>query len=450
MPKFDFDYFVVGGGSGGMRSARVAADHGARVGIAERGHWGGTCVNAGCVPKKILAIAAHFATDMREAAGFGWDEVSPKHDWQRLIKRKDQEVGRLNAIYRRMLEERGCTLFEQHATLLDAHTLCMGERRVTADKILLAVGGWPILDGAPGVEEHASTSNDVFGLPEMPSSLLIVGGGYVGVEFASIFHGLGAHVTVACRSDFLLRGFDEDLGRHLAAQMRASGIDVRLQTQVLGIAKRGGRLAAALSDGDTLSADCAIYAIGRRPNTGSLGLEAAGVACDEEGAIVVDASYRTNLPNVFAVGDVTEGPNLTPTAIAEGHLVADLLFGDTSRVPRYRNVPTAVFSDPPIGAVGLSELSARKQSGNVDVFRREFRPLRHAMSGRSQTTLQKLVVDRATGRLLGCHMIGMDAPEIIQGFAVAMNCGATKEQLDRTIGVHPTSAEEFVSMSPSR
>lgn len=446
MAPFDFDYFVVGGGSGGVRSARVAARHGARVGIAERRHWGGTCVNVGCVPKKLFTIAAHFATDFREAAAFGWDAAPPAHRWERLIAGKDREIARLQDVYRHLLLDSGCTLFEAHARLLDAHTLEVDGRRVTADKILLAVGGWPLLPDTPGVREFAITSNEVFDLPAMPRSIVLVGGGYIGAEFASVFAGLGARASLVCRSDALLRGFDADLGAHLARELGRAGVDVRLETDVTRIDRGPDGLVLFLSTGDAIVADRVVYAVGRVPHVAELGLDAAGLSTDAEGAIIVDAAYRTSAPNIFAVGDVTNHTNLTPAAVAEGEAVAEALFGDAASRGGLRHVPTAVFSDPPVASVGLSEADARQLFPSVEVYRKEFRPLRHAITGRPQSTLQKLVVDRDSDRVLGVHMVGSDAPEIIQGFTLALNCGATKALFDATLGVHPTSAEEFVSM----
>ena len=446
MTNFDFDYFVIGGGSGGVRSARIAAVHGARVGIAEERYWGGTCVNVGCVPKKLMTTAAHFSSDFKDATGFGWTLPAARHDWSTLVERKDVEISRLNAAYRGMLTEAGCTLFDARAAFLDEHTLKVGSSTVTADKILVAVGAWPVLPDDPGVREYAFTSNDVFHLEKMPSRVLIVGGGYIGMEFAGIFRGLGAEVTSVCRNEMLLRGFDPDLGAHLAQEMRKKDITVHLGTDVLRIEKVGDHLVGTIAGHGTVDVDCVMYATGRRPNTPKLGLDAAGVVCDENLAIVVDDFYRTNVPNIYAIGDVTERLSLTPTAIAEGHALADTLFGNLPRVPSYDNVPSAVFSDPPIGAVGLSEDVARSRYAKVDIYKTTFRPLRHAVSGRSERTFMKLVVDAETDKVLGCHMIGLDAPEIIQGFAVALNCGATKAQFDATIGLHPTSAEEFVTM----
>lgn len=446
MTDYDFDYFVIGGGSGGVRSARIAAQHGARVGIAEERYWGGTCVNVGCVPKKLLAMAAHFSADFEDAAGFGWTVPEASHDWATLIARKDAEIGRLNGIYRNLLTGAGATMFDARAVLVDAHTIDVGGRRVTADRILVATGGWPALPDRPGVREHAFTSNEAFHLERMPKRVVIVGGGYIAVEFAGIFRGLGAEVTLVVRGDLPLRGFDQDLRAHLATEMGKAGVALRLGTEVEGIAKISDGLAVTLSNGEVIAADGVMYATGRKPNTTGLGLDTVGVTLDADGAIVVDEHYRTSVPNIYALGDVTDRLNLTPVAIAEGHALADTLFGGRPRVPSYENVPTAVFSNPPIGTVGLTEAAARERYGEVDIYRSVFRPMRHTLSGRDERTLMKLVVDPATDRVLGCHMVGADGPEIVQGLAIALVCGATKAQFDATIGIHPTAAEEFVTM----
>ena len=447
MASYDFDYFVIGGGSAGLRSARVAAGHGARVGIAEQRYWGGTCVNVGCVPKKLMAIGAHFSADFADSAGFGWTASRAVHDWATLISGKDIEVKRLNDFSRSLLTGAGCTTFDSRASLVDPHTIEVGGRRVTADRVLIATGGRPVRPNRPGVEEYAFTSDEVFSLKQMPRRILIVGGGYISMEFAGIFHGLGAEVTVVCRSAMVLNGFDDDVRTHLAKEMIRDDLTLHLKTDVDRVAKVGNHFAVSLSDGRTIAADGVMYATGRKPNTASIGAAAAGIALDADGGIIVDGRYTTNIPNIYALGDVTDRINLTPVAIAEGHALADTLFGGEGYSLSYENVPTAVFSSPPIGTVGLTEAEARDRHGVVDVYRSNFRPLRHTLSGNPSRTLVKLVVDRSTDRMLGCHMVGMDAPEIIQGFAVALNCGATKKQFDATIGLHPTAAEEFVTMS---
>ncbi len=442
----DFDYFVIGAGSGGVRSARIAAQHGARVGIAEERFYGGTCVNVGCVPKKLMAIGAHFAADVEDAAGFGWRIGRPEHDWATLIRNKDAEIERLNGIYRRLLDAAGVTRFDARARFIDAHTLDVGGQRVTADHVLIATGGSPELLDHPGAREFGMTSDDVFRLETMPRRIAIVGGGYIGLEFAGIFHGYGAEVTLIHRGEAVLRGFDEEIRTHVGQQMERQGIRMRLSVDVASVDRGADGLAIALSDGSWITADAILYATGRRPNVAGLGLEAAGVATDRLGAVVTDEHFETSAPGVYAVGDVRHRLNLTPVAIAEGHALADRLFGGRERAMRFDLVPTAVFSDPPVGTVGLTEEEARRRGLAVDIYRSTFRPMRHTLSGRDAWTLMKLVVDSETDRVLGLHMAGEDAPEIVQGFAVALVAGATKAQFDATVGIHPTAAEEFVTM----
>ncbi len=446
MPSYDFNFFVIGAGSGGVRAARIAAGHGARVGIAEEQYLGGTCVNVGCVPKKLLVYAAHFSHDFGDAAGFGWMVGDHAHHWPTLIANKDKEIARLNGVYRHLLEGAGCTLFEARATLLDPHTIAVDGRRMTAETVLIATGGRPVVPDTPGVAEHAITSNDAFYLEKLPRRVVIVGGGYISVEFAGIFNGLGAEVVQLYRGALFLRGFDDDVREVLAEEMARSGIDLRFRTEVESVQKTADGLLVNLTDESVVEADAVMYATGRRPNTHGLGLEAAGVALDEHGAVRIDEHYRTNVPNIYAIGDVTNRIQLTPVALAEGHALADTLFGNRPRGVGYDNIPTAVFSTPPIGTVGLSEAEARRQHGAIDVYRSSFRPMKHTLSGRDERSMMKLVVDRASQRVLGCHMVGPDAPEIVQGLAIALNCGATKQDFDRTIGIHPTAAEEFVTM----
>lgn len=446
MAGYDFDYFVIGAGSGGVRSARIAAQHGAKVGIAEEQYLGGTCVNVGCVPKKLLVYAAHYGHDFHDAAGFGWTVPPARHDWATLIANKNTEIERLNGIYRRLLEGAGATLFESRAMLLDPHTIKVGDQTVTAERILLATGGRPVLPDEPGAKEYGITSEDAFYLPEMPKRVIVAGGGYIAVEFAGIFHGLGAQVTQLYRGSMFLRGFDGDVRETLAEEMAKSGVDLRFHTIITRIGKSHDCLMVELSDGAILEADAVLYAIGRTPNTQGLGLEAAGVATDAKGAITVDESYRTSVEHIYALGDVTDRVQLTPVAIAEGHWLADTLFGPgRDQGVNYANIPTAVFSTPPIGTVGLTEEQARAH-GPVDIFTSGFRPMKHTLTGRQERSLMKLVVDRPTQKVLGAHMVGPDAGEILQGLAIAINAGATKADFDRTIGIHPTAAEEFVTM----
>jgi glutathione reductase (NADPH) len=447
MSNFDFDFFVIGAGSGGVRASRIAATHGARVGVAEDRYLGGTCVNVGCVPKKLLAIGAHVRDELADARGYGWSVPPATHDWRTLIANKDAEIRRLNDVYRGVLERAGVKLFEAHASFLDPHTLKVGKDRVTARHILIASGSWPMVPPLPGAE-LGFTSNEAFHLPELPRRVLIVGGGYVAVEFAAIFHGLGSRVTQIHRGTSFLGSFDADLGTFLAAQMIHDGIDLRFHTIPEKLERTAsGCIRVHLNDGPPLEVDGVLWATGRRPRLDGLNIEASGVQVDVTGSIPIDHDHRTNVPHIFAIGDVIERYALTPVAIAQGHALADLLFGNHPRTIDYDNVPTAIFSTPPIATVGLSEAVAfERLAGGIDVYKSEFRPLRHTLTGRQRRTLMKLVVDRATDRVLGVHMVGEDAPEILQGFAVALNAGATKADFDRTIGIHPTAAEEFVTM----
>lgn len=444
---FDYDYFVIGAGSGGVRSARIAAQHGARVAIAEERYFGGTCVNVGCVPKKLLAYASHFAEDFSDAAGFGWTVGETSHDWSRLIANKDTEIDRLNGIYQRLLEGAGVTIYEARAVLEDAHTIRVGDQTVTADKILVATGGWPNLPDEPGVKEHAITSNEIFHLDKMPKRVVIAGGGYIAVEFASILNGLGADVCLLYRGELFLRGFDYDVRSTVAEEMAKHGVDLRFHTIISRVSKSHDCLIVELSDGSMVEVDAVLMAIGRTPNTAGLGLEKAVVKLADNGAIIVDDDYRTSADNIYALGDVIDRVPLTPVAIAEGHALADTLFGGfDDRSVDYRNIATAVFCRPEIGTVGLNEDEARRKHVAVDIYRTSFRPMKHTLSGRDARSLMKLVVDRESQRVVGCHVVGDDAAEMVQSVAVAINCGATKRDFDRTIGIHPTSAEELVTM----
>jgi glutathione reductase (NADPH) len=450
--EYDYDLFVIGAGSGGVRAARVAAGFGARVAIAESDRPGGTCVIRGCVPKKLLVYAARFREDLEDAAAYGWD-AQATFSWPTLIANKDREIARLEGIYRALLESAGVTLIAGRATLADRHTVQVGQRRCTAAHILIATGGRPVLPVIPG-NEHAITSDEAFQLPELPSRVLIVGGGFIAVEFAGIFHGLGAEVTLAYRGEQILRGFDDDVRRHLHDELVRKGIDVRLHCQLAGIERRaGGSLVAALTtsgQAGRLEVDAVMFATGRVPATSGLGLEAAGVALDAQGAVSVDEYSTTNVPGIHAVGDVTNRLALTPVAIREGAALATTLFGGRRVAVDHREVPHAVFSQPPVGTVGLSETAAVAAFGEVDVYATTFRPLKHTLSGRSERTLVKLVVDAASQRVVGAHMVGPDAPEIIQGIAIAVKAGLTKEQFDATVALHPTAAEEFVTLREKR
>ncbi len=449
---YDYDLFVIGAGSGGVRAARVAAGFGARVAIAEADRPGGTCVIRGCVPKKLLVYAAHFREDLEDAAGYGWN-AQATFSWAALIANKDREIARLEGIYRTLLESAGVTLIEGCATQADRHTVQVAGRRCTAAHILVATGGRPFRPAIPG-SEHAITSDEAFQLPELPARVLIVGGGFIAVEFAGIFHGLGAEVTLAYRGEQILRGFDDEVRRHLHDEYMRKGIGVRLQTDVTGVERDAdGSLRAALDTGGQsgqIGADAVMFATGRVPATAGLGLEAAGVALDAQGAVPVDEYSTSSVPNIHAVGDVTNRLALTPVAIREGAALATTLFGGR-RVPvDHRDVPHAVFSQPPVGSVGLTEAAAIAAYGRLDVYAATFRPLKHTLSGREERTLVKLVVDAASQRVVGAHMVGPDAPEIIQGIAIAVKAGLTKDEFDATVAIHPTAAEEFVTLREKR
>ncbi len=449
MQHFDFDLFVIGGGSGGVRAARMAAQRGARVGLAEVAAMGGTCVNVGCIPKKLYSYAAHYAEAFEESHGFGWVGEAPVFDWALLKKNRALEISRLNGVYVQLLQGAGVQIIEGWATLCDAHTVDVDGKRYTAKNILVATGGRPSLPDVAG-REHVITSDQIFDLDPFPARLLVVGGGYIACEFASIFNGLGARVTQLYRGNQVLRGFDEDVRAFVAAEMLKTGVDLRLHADVAAIRKTADGLDVQLQDGSTVQADAVLYATGRLPNVAALGLEAAGVAVNAAGAIKVNAHYQTSVPSIYALGDVTARLQLTPVALGEAMVVVDHLLGAAAgkkpRTMSYEMVPTAVFTHPNIGTVGYSEADARKAFGKVKVFRSDFKALRHTLSGSTERTLMKLLVDEASDRVVGLHMVGADAGEIVQGFAVAMKAGATKAIFDSTIGIHPTAAEEFVTM----
>jgi glutathione reductase (NADPH) len=445
MARYDFDMFTIGAGSGGVASSRRAGIHGARVAVCEDSRVGGTCVIRGCVPKKLLVYGAQFADAFADAAAYGWTVAPPVHDWATLIAAKDREIDRLEGIYHKLLKDSGVKLVEGRGRLVDPHTVEIEGKHYTAANILVATGAHPVMPAVPGIE-HAITSNEALDLPALPRRIVIVGGSYIAVEFAGIFHGLGADVTVACRRDELLRGFDADVRVMLAQEMRTRGIKIRARTEITRIDKRDHGCDLTTARGEMLSADLVMYATGRKPNTRGIGLEEAGVRLGDSGAVVVDSWSRSAVPHIYAVGDVTDRLNLTPVAIAEGRALAETLFNNNPIEMDHANVPTAVFSQPPVATVGLTERAARESVGAVDIYRTQFRPMKHTLSGREERTMMKLVVDRRSGRVLGCHMVGADAPEIIQGLAIAIKCGATKRQFDQTIGIHPTAAEEFVTL----
>lgn len=449
MTVFDFDLLVIGGGSGGVRAARMAAQRGAKVALVEAQAMGGTCVNVGCIPKKLYSYAAHFAESFEASHGFGWVGPAPVLDWSALKANRAREITRLNGIYLQLLKGAGVQVIEGWATLADAHTVAVGAQRYSAKNILIATGGKPSVPDIAG-REHVITSNEIFDIDPFPKRLLVVGGGYIACEFASIFKGLGAQVTQLYRGAQVLRGFDEEIRGFIAAEMRKAGVDLRLNADVASIVKTASGLQVTLQDGSSLEADAVLYATGRVPLVQGLGLEALGIAQKPDGAIVVSDNYQTSLPHIYAVGDVTARVQLTPVALGEAMVMVDHLLGAAAgKAPRsmsYDFIPTAVFTHPNIGTVGLTEAQARERFGAVRVFKSEFKALMHTLSGSSERTFMKLLVDEASDRVVGLHMVGAEAGEIVQGFAVAMKAGATKAVFDSTIGIHPTAAEEFVTM----
>ncbi|MDD3936228.1 glutathione-disulfide reductase [Rhodoferax sp.] len=448
MTSYDYQLFVMGGGSGGVRAARIASSLGARVAIAENFRYGGTCVIRGCVPKKLLVYAAHFAEDFADAQGFGWTVPPAEFSWPQLIEAKNKEITRLSGLYENNLKGSRVEVMHGAARLLDAHTVAVNGHKITAEHILVATGGTPFMPQIPGIE-HAITSNEVFDLPQLPRRVLIVGGGYIAVEFAGILNGLGARVTLCYRGEQVLRGFDDDVRAHLFEEMVKKGITVLLHQDVTRIDKLNDvSLSVSVTgiQGIPLEVDAVLYATGRVPNTRGLGLTEAGVALDEAGGVKVDAFGQTSIPSIHAVGDVTNRIALTPVAIREGAALANTLFGPTPVSADLTTVPSAVFSQPPIGTVGLTEVQALARYGEIDIYRSTFRNMRHTLSGRDERTLIKLVVDTASQRVLGAHMVGADAPEIIQGLAIAIRMGATKADFDATVALHPSAAEEFVTL----
>ncbi|HEY1076412.1 MAG TPA: glutathione-disulfide reductase [Fontimonas sp.] len=449
MAADDYDLFVIGGGSGGVRAARIAAGHGARVGIAEAFRFGGTCVIRGCVPKKLMVYASRFADEFADATGFGWQLQQPTFDWATLIANKDREIARLEGIYAGNLEKAGVVLHRSHASIAAPQTVRLADgRTIRAGKILIATGGAPKNDDRFAVGGAIISSNELFELPTLPPRIVVVGGGYIAVEFACLLHGLGAEVTLVHRSDELLRHFDKDLRQHLREAMQARGIRIVLGQGVRGIEQNaaGSMAHVTLDDGSRHSAERVLFAIGRQPNTVGLGLEALGIALGRNGSIPVDGYSRTSAPGVFAVGDVTDRVNLTPVAIREGHAFADTEFGGKPTAFDHALIPTAVFTTPELGTVGLSEEQAREAHANVDIYRANFRPLKATLSGRAERELMKLIVDADSDKVLGAHMIGHDAGEMMQLLAIAIRMGATKRDLDATLAVHPTAAEEWVTM----
>jgi glutathione reductase (NADPH) len=447
MSDYDVDLFVIGGGSGGVRAARVAAQHGARVMLAEEYRVGGTCVIRGCVPKKLLVYASRFRAEFEDAAGYGWTLPHSSFDWPTLIANKDREIARLEAAYTATLEKAGVTIVKRRAELADAHTVRLANGdSVRAAYILISTGGAPSYgDPVPGIE-HAISSNEAFHLPQLPHHVVIQGGGYIAVEFAGIFAGLGAHVTLVYRGENILRGFDDDVRQHLRMDMEKHGVKVITGCTVAAIEQAGSRFSVRLSSGTLLTADCVLFATGRLPNVTRMGLEKTGVEIAKNGGVAVDEYSRASIANIYAIGDVTNRVNLTPVAIREGAAFADTVFGGRPAVVDHTNVPTAVFSDPEVGAVGLTEAQARALLAQTDIYKATFRPLKATLSGRDTTVLIKLVVDGLTDRVVGCHIVGEGAAEMIQVAAIAVKMGASKADFDATMALHPTTAEELVTM----
>ena len=444
---YDFDLYVIGAGSGGVRAARFAAGFGAKVAVAESRYLGGTCVNVGCVPKKLLVYGAHYAEDFEQASAYGWTAGEASFDWATLIANKDREINRLNGIYRNLLVNSGVVLHEGHARITAPHEVEINGQRHTAKHILIATGGWPVIPDIPG-REHAISSNEAFFLKELPKRVIVVGGGYIAVEFAGIFHGMGAQTSLLYRGELFLRGFDGAVRKHLAEELTRRGLDLKFDADIKCIEKLDdGSLSVELKDGRTLLTDCVFYATGRRPMLDNLGLENTAVTVDEKGFVQVNEQYETTEPSILAIGDVIGRVQLTPVALAEGMAVARRLFKpEQYRLVDYRMIPTAVFSLPNIGTVGLTQEQAVEEGHEVQVFESRFRPMKLSLTDCQERTLMKLVVDARTDKVLGCHMVGPDAGEIVQGLAIALKAGATKRDFDETIGVHPTAAEEFVTM----
>ncbi len=446
---YDYDLFVIGAGSGGVRASRIAASFGARVAVAEEYRIGGTCVIRGCVPKKLLVYASHFGEDFEAAEGYGWTVGERSFNWQKLIADKDAEIDRLNGLYIKTLQGAGVRMIDGRAVVTGPNSVQVAGKTITAERILVAVGGWPSMPDVPGIE-HAITSNEALHLADLPEKLVIVGGGYIAVEFAGIFAGMGVAVTQLYRGEQILRGFDDDLRNRLAKEMVAKGIDLRVGTNVTLIEKTDGGVRLSLTDGSIMDTGAVMYATGRHANTAGLGLETAGVELAPNGAIKVDAYSQTNVDNIYAVGDVTDRVQLTPVAIKEGHAFALSVYGGMLTSPEHDAIPSAVFSQPPIGTVGMSEAEAVAAGHSIDVYESDFRPMKHTLGGSSERAYTKMVVDSESDVVLGAHMIGLDAAEIIQGIGIAVKAGLTKAQFDATVAVHPSSAEEFVLMRNKR
>ena len=448
--SYDYDLFVIGAGSGGVRAARMSAGHGARVAVAESTYLGGTCVNVGCVPKKLFVYGSHFSEDFEDASAYGWDITRSSFDWPTLRDNKTREIQRLNGIYENLLKNAGVDIKLGRAVLEDAHHVRMDDEVHSADNVLIATGSWPALPDVPG-SALAVSSNEAFYLEQFPSHAVVVGGGYIAVEFAGIFAGLGAETHLLYRGPLFLRGFDDEVRTFVAEELRKKHIHLHFETDVTAIAEAGDRKRLRLNTGATLDTDLVMYATGRTPNTQGLGLEAAGVELNARGGVLVNSHYQSSVPNIYAIGDVIDHQQLTPVALAEGMCIANNLFTDEAkRTVNYDLIPTAVFCQPNIATVGLTETQAREKFGDVQVFASTFKPMKHTLSGRDERTLMKLLVNPADDRVVGAHMVGPEAGEIIQGISVAMTAGATKAHFDQTIGIHPTAAEEFVTLREPR
>jgi glutathione reductase (NADPH) len=444
---YDYDLFVMGVGSGGVRAARVAAANGARVATAEDRYMGGTCVNVGCVPKKLFVYASHFNEEYHHAEGFGWGQASPDFNWPTLLENKNNEISRLNGIYKGMLDNTGVTHFDGRARIVDEHHISINnETTVSAEKILIATGGWPSVPEFPG-NEHVITSNEAFFLEELPKRSLVVGGGYIAVEFAGIFAGLGVESHLSYRGPLFLRNFDQDVRETVAEELQKKDIKLHFNSNVEAIEKQAdGTLLVKFKEGNSMEVDLVLYATGRTPNVHDIGLENVDVKQGKNGAILVDDEFRTSVPNIFALGDVTDKIQLTPVAIKEAMAFVQTQFMNMPTKMDYEGIATAVFCQPNIGTVGLTEAEAREQYGEVDIYRSSFRAMKHTLSGSDERSLMKIIVDKATDKVVGVHMVGAEAGEIIQGIAIALKAGATKATFDATVGIHPTSAEEFVTM----
>ena len=447
MSAYDYDLFVIGAGSGGTRASRIAASLGARVAVAEHHRAGGTCVIRGCVPKKLLVYASHFHEDFEDARGYGWTIGESSFSWPALIANKNVEIARLERVYEGLIDKAGAKLLRGTARVVGPNAVELDGKRMTARYILIATGGWPYKPNVPGVE-HSITSNEAFELSELPKRILVVGGGYIAVEFAGIFRGLGSEVTLSYRGDRILRGFDEDVRLHVQEEMAKKGVRLLLRSAVSRIERAtDGVLTVNFVEGDTpIRADAVMFATGRLPTTRDLGLQEAGVELGENGEIVVDRFSASTVPSIYAVGDVTDRIALTPVAIKEAHAVALTLFGNQPTPVDHMDVPSAVFSQPPVGTVGVTEAEAKERFHELEIYRSTFRPLKHTLSGRDERTMMKLIVDRASQRVIGVHVVGADAPEIVQGVGIAVKAGLTKAQFDATVGIHPTAAEELVTM----